>query len=109
VAVDCGRALDVAATEARVHGAAARAVGLVLEAEGAPAATDLPESAAVLVPGEGGAGPFGSKDLGGAPDAAAVAALVNAVARAAGGRIEALPATPERVLLALDAQRDGSR
>lgn len=109
VAVDCGRALDVAATEDRVHGAAVRAVGLVLEAEGAPAATDLPESAAVLVPGEGGAGPFGSKDLGGAPDAAAAAALVNAVARAAGGRIEALPATPERVLLALDAQRDGSR
>jgi CO/xanthine dehydrogenase Mo-binding subunit len=94
--------------EASVQGAACEVIGPLLGGDAAPASVDVPAITAVLVPGEGGAGPFGSRDMGGAPGAAAAAALLNAVARASGGRIEALPASPERVLGALDDARSAA-
>ena len=54
-------------------------------------------------------GPYGAKGVGEAPVVAAPAAVANAVAMAAGVRMDRLPMTPERVWRALqDADRSGA-
>jgi len=50
-------------------------------------------------------GPQGAKGLGEAAMLPTAPAIVNAIYRATGARVRALPATPERVLAALRAAR----
>ena len=53
-------------------------------------------------------GPKGSKSLGEPPAVPTPGAVANAIARATGARIHALPATPERVWQAIATGDDGS-
>jgi putative selenate reductase molybdopterin-binding subunit len=116
--VEGGPFADASAVLAEVEGALAAAVeqalatSLPFDAEGRPrlrdirtypllAATDMPPIAVTFLPsGEADAG-AGGASLADAAGRAALAAIVNAVARATGGRPRALPLDPPRVLEAL--------
>ena len=50
-------------------------------------------------------GPFGAKSAGEMPGISPIPAIVNAIEDATGARIYDVPATPEKVLAALEAQR----
>ena len=73
-----------------------------------PTAMDAPEIDAIIVESDEPTGPFGAKGLGEATNIATAPAIINAIHNAAGIRIRELPATPEKILLALRkaAKRD---
>ena len=62
-----------------------------------PNITDLPALETVLVPTEGGLGPYEAKAIGELANNATAAAIANAVADASGVRVFELPITAERV------------
>jgi CO/xanthine dehydrogenase Mo-binding subunit len=66
-----------------------------------PNIQDLPELQTVLVPSEGGLGPYSAKAIGELANNATAAAIANAVADAVGARVFELPVTAERVYEAL--------
>jgi CO/xanthine dehydrogenase Mo-binding subunit len=66
-----------------------------------PTAIDAPEIEAILIEGNEPSGPFGAKGVGEAVNIATAPAILNAIHNATGVRIRDLPATPERILLAL--------
>ncbi len=70
-----------------------------------PNIMDLPELKTVLVPSEGGLGPYGARAIGELANNATAAAIANAVADACGARLFDLPVTAERVYKALQ-QKD---
>jgi CO/xanthine dehydrogenase Mo-binding subunit len=71
-----------------------------------PTARSMPEVDVILVEVPSFHGPLGAKGLGEAAILPTAPAIINAVSRAIGGRIRRLPATPERVLLAMEEGRD---
>lgn len=71
-----------------------------------PTSMSLPEFSVELVEVPSYQGPFGAKGLGEAAILPSAPAIINGISRATGTRIRQLPATPERVLKAL--QRRGS-
>ena len=73
-----------------------------------PTAMDVPEVDVIVVENDEPTGPFGAKGVGEAGNIATAPAIINAIHDAVGIRIRELPATPERVLLALrkPAKRD---
>jgi len=66
-----------------------------------PNIQDLPQLQTVLVPSEGGLGPYSAKAIGELANNATAAAIANAVADAVGARVFELPVTAERVYGAL--------
>ena len=63
-----------------------------------PAMSDIPEEMrSILVENGDGPGPFGSKGIGESGLMPTSPAIANALARATGLRLHALPLTPERV------------
>jgi CO/xanthine dehydrogenase Mo-binding subunit len=66
-----------------------------------PTSLDIPEIAPTLVEHRYRYGPFGAKGMGEAPLIPMAAAIANAIYNATGVRIRELPATPERVLSAI--------
>jgi len=66
-----------------------------------PTAKDAPEIKTFLVDSDEPTGPFGAKGVGESVNIATAPAILNAIADAVGVRIGELPATPERILLAL--------
>ena len=66
-----------------------------------PTAMDAPEIDAIIVESDEPTGPFGAKGLGEATNIATAPAIINAINDAVGIRIRELPATPEKILLAL--------
>jgi CO/xanthine dehydrogenase Mo-binding subunit len=66
-----------------------------------PNIQDLPALETVLVPSEGGMGPYSAKAIGELANNATAAAIANAVADAVGARVFELPVTAERVYGAL--------
>jgi len=114
-AVEGGPFADTSAVLAEVEGALAIAVeqalaaGLSFDAAGRPllcdarsyplvAAPDVPPFAVTFVPAGEAEGGAGGASLADAAGRAALAALVNAVARATGGRPRELPLSPPHVL-----------
>jgi CO/xanthine dehydrogenase Mo-binding subunit len=61
----------------------------------------MPQIEAILVEVPSRHGPFGAKGLGEAAILPTAPAIINAISRAVGLRIRRLPASPERVLAAL--------
>ncbi len=121
VAQDVGFAINPAAVEGQMIGAAAQGVGWGLfeqvvydEAGGLvtgtfadyalPRASSVPRVDPVIVEVPSDDGPFGAKGVGEPPVVAAAAAIANAVSDAIGVRMTALPISPERIVQAL---RDG--
>jgi CO/xanthine dehydrogenase Mo-binding subunit len=70
-----------------------------------PCMKDLPPLETVLVPSQGGLGPYDAKAIGELSNNATAAAIANAVADGSGARLFELPVTSERVYRALNASK----
>jgi CO/xanthine dehydrogenase Mo-binding subunit len=118
---DAGRAVHPSYVEGQLQGGVAQGIGWALHEEyvfdekGAlqnpgfldyrmPVASDLPmiDTVVVEVPNPGH--PYGVRGVGETPIVPPLAAVANAVARAAGVRMDALPISPPRLLAALESR-----
>jgi CO/xanthine dehydrogenase Mo-binding subunit len=128
---DVGRAINPMLVEGQIEGGAMMGLGLgVLEqvypyypapehqgdqfgAYLVPTMEDLPELDNVILENPSVDGPFGAKAIGEMANNAQPAAIINAIHDAVGVWVTEFPATPERVLRALQARteprRDGKR
>jgi CO/xanthine dehydrogenase Mo-binding subunit len=124
---DVGRAINPTLVEGQIEGGAMMGLGLglleaaypyypSLEHRGeqfgaylAPAMEDLPELDNVILENPSADGPFGAKAIGEMANNAQPAAICSAIHNAVGVWITECPATPERVLRALDEQREPRR
>jgi len=120
VVQDVGRAINPAAVEGQMIGAAVQGIGwglferMIYDDDGGlvtgtfadyalPKAPNVPAVEAVIVEVPSDDGPFGAKGVGEPPVVAAGAAVANAVSDAAGVRLTTLPISPEQVLQAIGA------
>ena len=122
-AYDVGRAINPTLVEGQIEGGAMMGLGLgaargvvpVLPLERAPrrqfgtylapALADLPEIEAIIVENPSVDGPFGAKAIGEMANNAQAPAICAAIHDAVGVWVTEQPATPERVLRALEAKR----
>ena len=122
---DIGRAMNPTLVEGQIEGGAVMGLGFgVLETcypyypsldhrgDGmstyhVPAMDGLPEISNVLMENPSSGGPYGAKGIGEMANNAQPAAIANAIHDAVGVWVTEFPITPERVLAALDAKRDG--
>ncbi|MBL7161840.1 MAG: xanthine dehydrogenase family protein molybdopterin-binding subunit [Anaerolineales bacterium] len=113
---DVGRAINRQGAEGQIEGSILMGIGSALYEEYVPGVTtgfvnyilpmigEMPEMEAILVEVPGLQGPFGAKGLGETAMLASTPAVINAVSRAIGTRIRKIPATPERVLKAINQE-----
>ncbi|OSP54411.1 xanthine dehydrogenase family protein molybdopterin-binding subunit [Pseudoruegeria sp. SK021] len=118
---DAGKAVQPDYVEGQMQGGAVQGIGWALneeyihDAEGhllnpgfldyrVPVASDLPPIEAVILEIPNPGHPYGVRGVGETPIVPPLAAIANAVSRAAGVRLTALPMSPPRVLKALTAQ-----
>ena len=128
---DVGRAINPTLVEGQIEGGAMMGLGLGLlessypyypsiEHRGekfgaylAPALEDLPELDNVILENPSADGPFGAKAIGEMANNAQPAAIAAAIHDAVGAWVTEYPATPERVLRAIQAKagprREGKR
>lgn len=120
-AYDVGKAVNPLSIEGQIEGGAAQGLGYALMEELVhqngivvnpslrdyylPTSLDVPEIESFIVERPGTLGPYGAKSMGEPPIDAPAPALVNAIAHAVGVRIKSLPATSEKILLALETPR----
>jgi 4-hydroxybenzoyl-CoA reductase subunit alpha len=125
VAHDCGRAINPLAVEGQVQGSVWMGMGQALSEEtqyhdGLPLRANLldyrvptiaesPSIDVSIVEAADPNGPFGAKEAGEGSLSGFLPALTNAIADAIGLRLTELPASPDRVLEALTAQRRARR
>ncbi|MGE3772100.1 MAG: xanthine dehydrogenase family protein molybdopterin-binding subunit [Gammaproteobacteria bacterium] len=112
---DVGRAIHPSYVEGQLQGGAAQGIGWALNEEyiydangrlqnasfldyRMPVASDLPMIDTVLVEVPNPGHPFGVRGVGEVPIVPPLAAVANAVSRAAGVRMDALPISPPRLL-----------
>jgi hypothetical protein len=72
-----------------------------------PTTLETPEIHSYLIETFDPEGPFGAKEAGQGPLLPVIPAVANAVYDAVGVRIDEIPITPEKILKALDAKREG--
>ncbi|MCK6450087.1 MAG: xanthine dehydrogenase family protein molybdopterin-binding subunit [Alphaproteobacteria bacterium] len=123
---DVGRAVNPPSVEGQIQGSAAQGLGWALtegfdyDREGRlrnanlldyrlPTALDLPPIEVVLIETPVPGVPYGLRGVGEVPIVPPAAAVANAIARAIGRRVTAMPMTPERVVAALKGGGDGAR
>jgi CO/xanthine dehydrogenase Mo-binding subunit len=124
---DVGRAINPTLVEGQIEGGAMMGLGLGLlencypyypsvEHRGeqfgsylAPALEDLPELQNVILENPSVDGPFGAKAIGEMANNAQPPAIAAAIHDAVGVWVTEMPATPERVLKALEAKREPRR
>lgn len=121
---DAGRAVNPSGVEGQIEGSVAQGIGWALtegfdyDAQGhlrnanlldyrIPTALDLPLIECVIIETPVPGVPFGLRGVGEVPIIPPAAAVANAIARATGKRMSAMPMTPERVLTALQADALG--
>jgi len=122
-AYDCGKAINPMLVEGQIDGGAAGGLGSALMEElhpyyptldhhptgffsyMIPTAKDLPELDAVVVEMGSRTGPYGAKGIGEMTANTQAPAIINAIHDAVWVWITDLPATPEKVLRALEAKR----
>jgi len=123
VAHDIGRALNPVLVEGQVEGSVHMALGEALMEEQAfrkelhrgpswldykvPTVYEMPEVITFLVETDEPRAPFSAKEVGQGPLLCVVPAILNAIADALKVRVDEVPATPEKVLKALEEQRKG--
>ncbi len=120
---DCGKALSPLLVEGQIEGSCYMGFGEALmehhETDAAgrlvapdlldyriPTSLDTPFIASTIVEAPDENGPYGAKEAGEGPLHSSIPAIANAVFDAVGVRIDELPITPEKVLAALDKQRE---
>jgi CO/xanthine dehydrogenase Mo-binding subunit len=128
---DVGRAINPMLVEGQIDGGAMMGLGLALLEESypyypsldhrgeqfgsylAPSVSELPEFENILIENPSAVGPFGAKGIGEMANNAQAPAILSAIQDAVGVWLNECPATPERVLRALDERaeprRDGKR
>jgi CO/xanthine dehydrogenase Mo-binding subunit/aerobic-type carbon monoxide dehydrogenase small subunit (CoxS/CutS family) len=111
---DVGRAINPMLVEGQIHGGFAQGLGMALMEEYLPGRTenlhdyliptigDIPEIKTILVEEADEHGPFGAKGLGEHVLIPTAPAILNAIRDATGARITRLPASPTRVLEAIE-------
>ena len=125
VAHDCGFAINPLAVEGQVQGSVWMGMGQALCEETqyhegralranlldyrVPTIVESPPIEVHIVESRDPGGPFGAKEAGEGSLAGIIAALTNAVHDAVGLRLSELPASPDRVLEALQARRRSQR
>ena len=121
VAHDCGRAINPLAVEGQVQGSVWMGMGQALCEETQyhkglhmranfldyriPTIVESPPIETYIVEAPDPNGPFGAKEAGEGSLSGFLPALTNAIAHATGLRLHELPATPDRILDALQARR----
>jgi len=110
---DLGRVVNPMDAAGQIQGAVVMGLGAALHEEYLPGQTtglsqylvpmagSMPEINVIFVEIPSRLGPYGVKGLGEAAMLPATPAIINAVSRAIGGRIRSIPATPERILAAI--------
>lgn len=123
---DCGTPINPMLVEGQVQGGIAMGLGFALQEEMlfddagrqrnpnltnyiVPTSLDMPEVEVEIVDSYDPTGPFGAKGVGEPTLVPTAAAILNAIHDAVGVRLTALPATPEKVLAAIQAQRAARR
>ncbi len=123
VAHDVGRALNPLLVEGQVEGSIYMGLGEALMEEQvfrkgvhkipsmleykSPTTLETPEIHTILVETDDPEGPFGAKEAGQGPLLPVIPAVANAVYDAVGVRIDEVPISPEKVVKALDLERQG--
>jgi CO/xanthine dehydrogenase Mo-binding subunit len=119
---DCGTAINPMLVEGQIEGGISMGVGFALQEEilfddaGCqlnpnltnyimPTSLDMPAIEVDIVKSFDPTGPFGAKGVGEPTAVPTAAAILNAIHNAVGVRITSLPATAEKVLAAIKAQR----
>ena len=121
-AVDCGKALHPVMAEGQIEGGSLQAVGWATIEEikvkdGSyqndrlatyliPTALDAPRIRTILVENPYSRGPFGAKGIGELPMDGPAPAIIAAIHDATGVWLDEIPATPEKVLAALNGTRE---
>ena len=116
-AYDVGKAINPISLEGQIEGGTIQGVGYALMEEMihkngvvvnpnlgdyyVPTSLDIPELKSIIVEYPGALGPFGAKAVGEPPIVLPAPAIINAIDNAINVRIDEIPATPDRVLLAL--------
>jgi len=115
---DCGTPVNPALVEGQIQGGVAQGIGFALSEEilfdegtqlnpglrdyKIPTAMETPELDVIIVNNYDPTGPFGAKGVGEPTSVPTAPAILNAIYDAVGVRIYSLPATPEKILKALD-------
>ena len=114
---DVGRAINPLLAEGQIEGGIAQGIGMALMEEYVPGRTenlhdyliptigDVPEIRSILVEVPDPEGPYGAKGLGEHVLIPTGPAILNAIRHATGAVITRLPATPDRVMAAIEAAR----
>jgi CO/xanthine dehydrogenase Mo-binding subunit len=124
-AYDVGKAINPISLEGQIEGGTIQGLGYGLMEEMihhngvvvnpnlgdyyVPTSMDIPEMKSIVLEYPGSLGPYGAKAIGEPPIVLPAAAIVNAIDNAIGVRLNEIPATPERVLLALRRRQAASR
>jgi CO/xanthine dehydrogenase Mo-binding subunit len=124
---DVGRAINPMLVEGQIEGGAMMGLGLGLLEQAypyypetdhrgdefgaylAPSLEDLPDLDNVIIESPSADGPFGAKAIGEMANNAQPPAIASAIHDAVGVWVTEMPATPERILRAIDAKRDPRR
>lgn len=119
---DCGTPINPMLVEGQIQGGISMGVGFALSEEMVfssngtlltsslsnyliPTAMDMPEIEVIIVDNYDPTGPFGAKGVGEPTLVPTAAAILNAIYDAVGVRLYSLPATPEKVLKALQEKQ----
>lgn len=116
-AFDVGKALNPVIVEGQIEGGAVQGVGYALFEEMPikegiiqtpslqeyliPTSVDVPDVEPIMVESGTGLGPYGAKGIGEPPIVGIAPAILNAIDDAVGVRITSLPATSEKVFMAI--------
>lgn len=112
---DVGRAINPNLVEGQIHGGVAQGIGLALMESFIPARTenlhdyliptigDVPPIESIIVEVHDDHGPYGAKGLGEHVLIPTAPCILNAIRHACGAQINHLPASPDKVLAAIQA------
>ncbi len=116
---DVGRAINPTLVEGQVEGGVAQGLGMALMEEYLPGRSenlhdyliptigDVPEVETILIEEADPLGPYGAKGVGEQALIPTAPAVLNAIRHATGARLRVLPATPERILRAIQEAGKG--
>ena len=122
-AYDVGKAINPVSVEGQIEGGTIQGLGYAIMEEMVhkdgvvvnpnladyyiPTSLDVPEIKTIIVEYPGRLGPYGAKAIGEPPVVLPAPAIVNAIDNAIGVRMNEIPATPDRVLIAYKRMKSG--